>query len=83
MKQRILDKLSSLNPSFIEIIDESDQHKGHAGYKNGETHFRLIIRADIFKNKNKVETHRIIYNLLAQELKEQIHALAIDAKAND
>ena len=69
-------------PITLEVIDESSQHQGHAGARpDGESHFRVRIVAAAFKGKSRVEQHRMINQVLALELKERVHALAIEASA--
>jgi BolA family transcriptional regulator, general stress-responsive regulator len=75
-------KLSdALSPEKLEVIDESHNHRGHAGARpEGESHFRVRMVAAAFQGKSRVECHRMINQVLAEELKQQIHALAIEAK---
>jgi BolA family transcriptional regulator, general stress-responsive regulator len=69
-------------PMSLDVIDESDQHKGHAGHRpGGETHYRVRITAEAFRGKSRIEMHRTINALLASELSAGLHALAIEAKA--
>ena len=69
-------------PNALEVIDESIHHQGHAGARpDGESHFRVRIVASAFKGKSRVEQHRMINQVLALELKERVHALAIEATA--
>jgi BolA protein len=69
-------------PVVLEVVDESSQHQGHAGARpDGESHFRVRIVAAAFKGKSRVEQHRMINQVLALELKERVHALAIEAAA--
>ena len=69
-------------PIALEVIDESSQHQGHAGARpDGESHFRVRIVASAFKGKSRVEQHRMINQVLALELRERVHALAIEATA--
>ncbi len=69
-------------PVALEVIDKSSQHQGHAGARpDGESHFRVRIVAVAFKGKSRVEQHRMINQVLALELKERVHALAIEAAA--
>ncbi len=84
-KDSLLRKLQlELNPSFIEIRDDSEKHKGHSGYKQtGNTHFHLDIVSKIFKGKSKIECHKLIYTILKEELQTQIHALSINARSED
>ncbi len=69
---------AALAPERLEIIDESDQHAGHAGAREGgESHFRLLIVAGAFAGKSRVERQRLVYGLLADEMRERVHALAL------
>lgn len=66
----------------LEVIDESSQHHGHAGARpEGESHFRVRIVAEGFRDKSRLERHRMVNGTLAEELKERVHALAIEASA--
>lgn len=81
-KTRIEEKLATLAPQSLAVIDESQNHHGHAGWKEGgETHFRVQIVAGAFTGQNRLARHRIINALLASELAERVHALAIEARA--
>jgi BolA family transcriptional regulator, general stress-responsive regulator len=74
---------SAFQPTLLNVIDESNQHFGHAGYNpSGESHFRVEIMADMFKGKSRIDQHRMINATLADELKSRVHALAIVIKAN-
>jgi BolA protein len=69
-------------PIALEVIDESSQHQGHAGARpDGESHFRVRIVAAVFKGKSRVEQHRMINQVLELDLRERVHALAIEAAA--
>ena len=71
-------------PDSLEVIDESHQHAGHAGARpDGESHFRVKIVAKAFRAKSRVEQHRMVNAVLAAELRERVHALAIQASAPD
>ena len=71
-------------PAFLEVIDESHRHHGHSGARpDGESHFRVKIAAEAFRGKSRLERHRMVNETLAAELKERVHALAIEAKAPD
>jgi BolA family transcriptional regulator, general stress-responsive regulator len=85
MKERIREKLAAaLAPVRLEIYDDSHRHLGHAGSRpGGETHFRVEVVAASFAGKSRLERQRAIYALLADELKERIHALQITALAPD
>jgi BolA family transcriptional regulator, general stress-responsive regulator len=67
-------------PESLRVIDESEQHAGHAGHRpGGETHFRLYIVAQAFRGKSRLERHRMINAALAEALASGVHALAIHA----
>lgn len=66
-------------PDFLDVIDESNQHFGHAGWREGgETHFRVRIATRHFDGLNRVAQHRAVMETLEADLKGQVHALAID-----
>lgn len=72
----------ALAPEHIEVIDESGKHAGHAGAVPGKTtHVRVKIAADAFKGKSRIERHRMVNHLLASEIDDGLHALAIEARA--
>ena len=80
-RDTILEKLSrAFAPSRLDVVDESDQHVGHAGHREGgETHYRVYIVSDAFRGKSRIERHRMVNEMLAAELKGGVHALAIHA----
>ena len=82
-RERIARRLEeSLQPETLDVIDESHLHKGHHGARpGGETHYRVRVTASAFKGKSRIEMHRMINALLADELAAGDHALAIEAKA--
>jgi len=79
-RETIIDKLTRhFEPSQLEVIDESHRHQGHAGWrKEGETHFRVRIATAQLAGKPRVAQHRAVMNVLADELKGGVHALAIE-----
>lgn len=75
----IIEKLAVLKPSKLDIVNQSALHQGHAGWNDsGETHFLIKISSPEFVGRGKIDCHKLIYKLLAAELKDQIHALAIE-----
>lgn len=76
----VVEKLSvKFAPSHLEVIDESDRHHGHSGWREGgETHFRIRIASPALRTLSRVAQHRAIMETLAAELKSGIHALAIE-----
>lgn len=76
---RIRRKLTgALAPSRLEIVDDSHRHAGHAGHDpRGESHFSVTIVSGGFAGKSRIERQRLVYALLAEELAERVHALAL------
>jgi len=81
--QTIEQKLAALEPSRLELTDDSALHAGHEGAKGGGGHYRLTIVSPQFSGKNTVARHRMIYAALGTMMQQQIHALAIRAYAPD
>ena len=79
----IRERLSSLAPDSLEVFDDSRDHAGHAGAKDGGGHFELVIVSREFAGKPAVARHRLIYAALSDLMPKQIHALAIRAYAPD
>ena len=73
---------AALAPQSLKVDDESHLHAGHAGHREGgQTHYRVYIVSEAFKNKTRLERHRIINGILSDELAGGVHALAIHATA--
>src|SRR5271155_2455790 len=68
----------ALAPQALHVEDESARHAGHAGaHSGGETHFRVKIVAAAFEGQSRVERQRRVYAVLADELRDRVHALAL------
>ncbi len=80
IRDTITNKLTEhFSPLHLEVIDESNRHFGHAGWREGgETHFRVRIAANHFAGLSRVAQHRAVMAVLDAELKDRVHALAID-----
>jgi len=77
----IRSRLSVLEPVEMELADESEQHRGHAGYAaGGGTHWRLSIVSPRFAGQPVVARHRMVYQALGSLMQNPIHALAITAR---
>jgi BolA protein len=76
LRQRLTDEF---RPLELSVEDESHLHAGHAGAAGGASHFRIRIVAEAFRGKPAVARHRMIYAALGDLMKNEIHALAIDA----
>lgn len=77
--EEIREKLeTAFSPRELDVVDESERHRGHAGYREGgESHFRVTIRSDAFRELSRIERHRAVHAALGPELVGRIHALAL------
>ena len=72
----------ALAPTRLEVINDSDKHRGHAGHDgSGESHFSVDIEAPAFAGKSRLERQRAVNAALGDLLRDRIHALAIRARA--
>ncbi len=80
MKEKIIQKLeAAFSPEYLEVINESANHIGHAGHDGtGDSHFKVVITDSIFENYTRIERQRVLYKVLDHELKNGIHALSLD-----
>jgi BolA protein len=76
--------ITALAPLSLRVIDESHHHAGHGhpGDKRhgNESHFRVEVVSAAFEGKSRIDRHRLINALLAEELQQGLHALAVTAK---
>ena len=73
---------SALSPARVDLIDDSEQHRGHGGYNpEGESHFSLHIESPAFAGRSRVERQRMIYAALGDLMDARVHALSIRATA--
>ena len=80
--ETIRERLAALEPQALDLVDESEMHRGHAGYREGGgTHWRLAIVSARFSGQSTVERHRMIYRALGGLMQHPIHALAITARS--
>lgn len=71
--------VAAFSPQELDVIDESEKHHGHGGWREeGETHFRVRMRAAELAPRTRLERHRLVHAALGQELVARIHALALD-----
>jgi len=70
----------AFKPVFLQVVDESHKHAGHAGASQGG-HYQVTIAAKAFEGKKLLESHRMVYQAL-EPVKSSIHALAISVKAS-
>ena len=75
---------AALAPKRLVIEDQSHLHAGHSGWRaGGQTHFSIKVASARFAGKGRLERHRMVYDLLAEEIAEGVHAIAIDAQASE
>ncbi len=69
----------AFQPEMLEVIDESEAHRGHAGFtEGGESHFRVRLKAPALAAFSRVARHRAVHNALGPEIIDRIHALALE-----
>lgn len=83
MEATITKKLQdALAPESLDVVNESHQHSGHAGSPGtGESHFRVTVVSEKFSGRSRVERHRLVNDVLAEEMAGKIHALALHLHA--
>jgi BolA protein len=72
---------AALEPMELEVRDDSAQHAGHAGARDGRGHFAVRIRARCFAGEPRIARHRRVNAALDDMFKKDIHALSITALA--
>jgi BolA protein len=73
-------RLARLEPQRLELIDDSARHAGHAGARpEGESHFRLLIVAEAFTGRSRIERQLLVYDAVGDLLRTDVHALSITA----
>ena len=80
--ERITQKLTeAFSPVELQVIDESEQHRGHGGYiEGGETHFKVVMKSADMNGLSRVARQRAVYAVLKSELEERVHALALQVE---
>jgi BolA protein len=78
MIDRIEEALAPLAPMELRIEDQSAQHRGHGGWREGgETHFDLYLVSASFRGQSRVARHRMVHDLVAPLMADRVHALAM------
>lgn len=71
--------IAAFAPTEIEVVDDSESHRGHAGFQEGgESHFNVRLRSAAFEGQSRIARHRAVHAALGAELMTSIHALALD-----
>jgi BolA protein len=83
VQNRIKEKLQAALPiDQLEVVDQSHLHAGHAGSRpEGETHFQVKIVSSAFRDKSRIESQRMVFDILRDELAGPVHALSLSTKA--
>ena len=69
---------NKINPEKVLLIDNSVLHARHKSFDSNKFHLKLIIKSEKLKKMNKINSHKIIYSILQEEIKDKIHALEIE-----
>lgn len=70
---------ASLSPLRLELVDESERHRGHEGARDGRGHFALTVVSASFAGEAPLARHRRVYAALGELMQTDIHALSITA----
>lgn len=69
---------AALSPEHLDIVDDSESHRGHGGYREGgESHFNMEIVAGAFAGASRVARQRMVFDVLSEELAGPVHALSL------
>lgn len=80
IEQEMRERLTAaLEPTVLTITDESEAHRGHAGYQDGgESHWRVVIGAPSLDGETRLARHRAVHAAIGSDVIGRIHALAIE-----
>lgn len=82
VEKAMRERLATLSPASVDLHDESAQHAGHAGARaSGGSHWQLTIVSEAFRGLSAVARHRMVYEALGDLMKQEVHALRIEALA--
>jgi len=68
---------AELHPSYLEVLDDSGRHAGHAGARSGGGHYQVVVVAECFSGKSMIEQHRLVHEALRDLFPSEVHALAL------
>ncbi len=79
-KEKIVQKMKTmLSATSVEVIDDSQKHVGHA-QAGGGGHFTVLLVSEKFDGVSLLDRNRMVFDALKEEMKSEIHALAVKAK---
>ncbi len=74
---------AALEAESVEVVDESHLHAGHAGARSGKGHFRVRVVSERFAGLSRIQSQRLVFAALAEEMESDIHALAMQTLTPD
>ncbi|MEO0421016.1 MAG: BolA family protein [Pseudomonadota bacterium] len=77
---RLREALEPLAAVTLEIVDDSHRHRNHPGAADGRGHFRVRVVSERFEGLTRIKRHQLVYSLVDELMKTDIHALQVDAK---
>lgn len=70
---------AAFSPRVLEVVDDSEAHRGHAGFQEGgESHFNIKISAEAFAGMSRIARHRAVHGAIGPDIIDRIHALGLD-----
>ncbi|MDM7458919.1 MAG: BolA family protein [Paracoccus sp. (in: a-proteobacteria)] len=82
LAEEIATRLSVLQPTRLEVLDESEAHRGHAGFREGgQSHFRIRMASPAMAGLTRLQRHRLVHDTLG-DIRPRIHALALELTEN-
>jgi BolA family transcriptional regulator, general stress-responsive regulator len=79
--ERLRRRLEALEPTRLEVVDDSHHHAGHAGAADGRGHFSVLVVSKRFAGLRQLQRHRLVYEAVGDLMVTDIHALSIHALA--
>jgi BolA protein len=71
------------DPEYLDVVDESHLHDGHAGARSGKGHFRVVIISEAFAGMTRLRRHQAVFDALGNLMDTDIHALSIQPATPD
>ena len=80
--ERLADRLNhAFAPEYLDVVDDSRQHAGHAGAADGRGHFTVLVVSEKFTGLSTLQRHRLVFEAVGDMMSTDIHALSIQAVA--
>lgn len=75
---QMTERLATLQPTALQVLNESEDHRGHSGFRDGgESHFRIVMASPAFAGLSRLQRHRLVHATLG-DIVPRIHALALE-----